>query len=121
MYRQDLMMATLNTLRSGKAMEEASEALNNAVNAARDTNKAAEIKLTIKIKPDGFGRYQITDEITAKIPKLPKPTTLLWGTPEGNLQRTDPDQNELDLRVVSDAAKPKTLQPEQAVPAKIVS
>lgn len=121
MVRQDLFSYTINNMRRGELQNELSEQLNEAVQACQLTNKMAKVTLTIDIKPNGGGTYFLVDNITAKIPKLPKNSTLMWGTPEGNLHITDPAQGELELRVVNEPPQPvKTIQ-QDTTPIKSVS
>lgn len=121
-YRQDLFLDTVRQLRNGKTQDELSEAINELVQACRDTGKAGELVLKIKINPDkgGNGQYFLSDEVNVKKPKYERSKTLMFGTPEGNLQRTDPNQHELPLRSVNaDTAAVKTVT-EQQQPAKVV-
>jgi hypothetical protein len=66
------------------------------VQRAIDTGKAAEITLKIKIKPEANGKQVfILDEIKSKIPQFAREQTILFPTPEGNLQREDPRQTSI--------------------------
>lgn len=112
-YREDLYIHTVNQLRSGKTAAELSEKLNTVVRACRDTQKVGEITLRLKVKPDkgDTGQYFIEDTVTAKTPEFERGKTIMWGTPEGNLQRTDPNQGELELRTVPDDAQQPRVVP----------
>lgn len=101
-YRQDLALEVIKQLRGGRTQEELSEGINQLVQECRKTGKKGQITLKIDIKPDkgDSGQYFITDEIKIKEPTFERGQTLMWGTPEGNLQRTDPNQGELDLKAV---------------------
>ena len=106
--RQDLFTHVINNLRYGAAQEELSEALNNCVNRSRETGKQSVLTLTIKIKPNGStGQYHLSEEVKSNLPSLDKGETIMFGTPEGNLQREDPAQTSLDLQPVPDD-KPTT-------------
>lgn len=108
--RPDLFNATVAQLNNGRTQQELSEALNELVQACRDTNKVGEITLKIKVRPDGAsGQYFLEDQMNVNLPKFDRAKTLFFGTPEGNLQRTDPAQHELDVRAVQDAT-PQTKQ-----------
>ncbi|MDO6806775.1 hypothetical protein Q4595_30230, partial [Wenyingzhuangia sp. 1_MG-2023] len=73
------------------------------VQACRDTNKVGELTLKIKVRPDGnSGQYFLEDQVSINAPKPERGKTLFFGTPEGNLSRTDPNPGELKLRDVSD-------------------
>lgn len=91
----------LPDIRFGEAVRELTEKMTELVEAVGNTNKGGQLTLTIKLKPGGGGAIEITDEIRAKIPELPRGTSLFFATPEGNLERNDPRQAELDgLRCV---------------------
>jgi len=109
--RPDLFAFTMSQLRNGSAGVEASELLNECVTRARETGKPAELLIKIKIKPDGAGagQYFLEDTISNKLPKQERSKTLFFGTPDGNLQRNDPNQRSLDLRAV-DEEKPVELK-----------
>ena len=109
--RPDLFIHTVNTLLHGSTAVELSEKLTECVEAARQTGKKATLTLTLNIKPIGrdTGQYEIRDDVKAKIPQLDKGMTLMFGTPEGNLQREDPRQKKLDLKIADDP-KPETLK-----------
>jgi hypothetical protein len=113
--RPDLFNATVAQLNNGRTQQELSEALNELVQACRDTNKVGEITLKIKVRPDGAsGQYFLEDQMNVTLPKFDRAKTLFFGTPEGNLQRTDPAQAELDVRAVQDATpQAKTLNDER--------
>ena len=112
--REDLFLFVVGQLRYGATQAELSEMLNECVNRARDTGKTATLTLTLKIVPDakGEGTYRIEDRSVHKLPSFERGTTIMFGTPDGNLLREDPRQRALDLRQVSDD-RPATLkQPE---------
>jgi len=101
--RPDLFIHTIGLMRYGATGDELSEALHECVERARETGKQAELLLSIKIKPNGTsGQYELRDTLKTKLPELDKGSTLVFGTPEGNLTREDPQQRELDLRQVRD-------------------
>ena len=100
-HRPDLFRALFGELRYGQTEIEANEALAAAIKAAQDTGKASEIVLRIRIKPKNNGQYFIEDEVKSKLPKLPQEDIIMFGSPEGNLQRDDPRQRKLEFRDVS--------------------
>lgn len=107
-HRADLFLHTVSELRSGRTQQELSETLNDLVGKCRDTGKKGAITLKISIIPDkgDTGQYFLTDTITTKEPEFERGQTIMWGTPDGNLQRTDPSQGELNLRAVSEEQTP---------------
>lgn len=102
MSRPDLFSFTLNQLRAGKTQEELSAKLNELVKACSETSSKGEITLTITVRPDkgDSGQYFLRPIIKLKKPEYAISDTLFWGTPDGNLQRHDPAQGDLDLRIV---------------------
>ena len=78
--------------------EEATEALNDLVHATTETGKAGELNLKIKMRPIGgkAGQMELDTDVKVKLPQPTKGKTILFTTPENNLQRTDPKQQTLD-------------------------
>jgi len=121
-YRSDLFAFTLAQLRGGKTQEELSEELNQLIQDCRATGAKGEITLTICVRPDkgDTGQYFLRPSIKTKSPKFAVGDTLFWGTPEGNLQRHDPAQGELSLKVAPEPYKaPKMLDEPQAAVKQI--
>lgn len=118
-YRQDLYTFIVGQIRGGKTQEELSEKLNKLVQDCRNTGKKGELTLTVQIRPDkgDSGQYFVTPSIKTKSPEFAPGETIFWGTPEGNLQRTDPAQHELPLKVVDEQPKaPRFVdEPPQAI------
>ena len=110
--RPDLFMHTVNNLLFGATSVELSEELNACVDAARLTGKQATLSLTLKIKPVGHnsGQYEIIDTVKASLPKYEKGKTLLFGTPEGNLQRENPRQPDISGLREADTNLPRTFK-----------
>lgn len=101
--RQDLFNHVINNMRYGALQDELSEAINECVNRSRETNKQSVLTLVVKIKPNGnTGQYTLADQIKTSLPCLDKGETIMFGTPEGNLQRDDPMQKSLDLKTADD-------------------
>lgn len=100
---------TLREIRAGNCLDELSVHLNDLVAAVRNTGKAGDVTLKLKISPAGSGKVeaiQVDDTITLRMPELPKPSTLFFTTEDNNLSRIDPRQKEMVLRVAEDAATP---------------
>lgn len=103
-FDEKLFISTVSNLRSGKTQLELSEELSCLVQACRDTGRQGKITFTLTIKPDkgDSGQYFLVDEIKCQKPKFERGQTLFWGTPDGNLQRTDPNQGEFEFKRVQD-------------------
>lgn len=80
----------------GRAHDEASERLREAVQAVKDTGKAASVKVELTIKPiDKIpNAYKIVDKVTASIPEDPR-TSMWFADDQNGLHRTDPNQGRL--------------------------
>lgn len=87
---------TLNTLRFGTLNDDMSQALQELTNKCADTGKAGTLTLTLSLKPGKGGQIEVFDEIKLKLPKEEKGSTLMFATPEGNLQREDPRQLKIE-------------------------
>jgi hypothetical protein len=92
----------LGDVRAGELNEELTAKLTELVTAVQNTGKAGSITLRITITPTKSLAVEIDDDVSVKLPKLAKPTTLLFPTVEGNLQVQNPLQKTLDLKVVDD-------------------
>lgn len=86
---------TLNALRFGTLSDELTDALQQLTNKCADTGRAGTITLTLALKPGKGGQIEVFDDIKVKLPKEERGSSLMFATPEGNLQREDPRQHEL--------------------------
>ena len=95
---------TLREIRRGEILDDCADELAKAVKSVDETGKAAKLTIELTIKPAAkvAGTYVISDRIRTKLPELPAGETILFGTPEGNLQVRDPNQQEIELKSVSD-------------------
>lgn len=106
--REDLYLHTLKALGYGETLQEMSVRLDACVQAAKHTGKAAELTLTLKIKPKAAGTQVFIEEvIKEKIPKFDREETILFTVthPDGStdLVRNDPKQDTIPgMRVVGD-------------------
>jgi len=94
---------TLATLKHGALADELGEALAGLLVECRKTMRKGKLILELEIKPGKAGQVEIFDKVTIKAPPVERDSTVLFDTPEGNLQRDDPSQKTLPgIRVVSD-------------------
>jgi hypothetical protein len=99
---------TLNSLRFGQVTHDLTDAMAALVQACTETGKAGSITLVLKMVPGKSGQVEIEDKITSKPPKFDQSTTIMFVTPEGNLQRTDPRQADLPGLRVAETVNPET-------------
>ena len=88
--------ATINALRFGELHDELDKSLATLVDACSDTGKVGELTLKIKLKPGKGGQIEVIDDVKIKAPVHERGTTLMFATPEGELQREDPRQMRID-------------------------
>jgi len=94
---------TLRGLRGGAALAEASDELTKLVAAVRHTGKKGRLTLAIDVEPASAGDsvvLQLRDDLTVKMPRLPKGGSIFFAAEDGTLQRSDPRQKEFQLREV---------------------
>jgi len=83
---------TLVQLRFGELHDDLTEALNELVRKVDTTQKAGKLVLSLTVKAGKGGQIEIADDLKLTLPKTEKATSILFATPEGNLQRQDPRQ-----------------------------
>ena len=101
---------TLRDIEAGGLLDELSETQHSLVDAIRQTGKGGELTIKLTYKPDGSGQMTIKADVKAKEPILARGTSLFFLTPEGNLTRRDPRQQDLTLRTVSEEQAPDKLR-----------
>lgn len=94
---------TLRDIEFGGVLDELAESQQEIVDAVVDTGKKGTLTLTIDYKPNSRGQLMVTAQVNKKLPKMQRPSSLFFITPENNLTRKDPRQPDLDgLRQVVD-------------------
>jgi len=89
--------------RKGALGNEMAEALRQVVHAVSETGKSGSVTITINVKPAGAseGVMEVTDKVTTKLPENVKSGTIMYVTPNLELQTQDPNQTTLELKQVS--------------------
>lgn len=101
---------TLTAIRFGKLQEELSAKLNELTTACTAEGKGGKLVLTLALKPGKAGQVEILDDVKLTLPPQEHGSTLMFATPEGNLQREDPRQMQLEgLRAVAAPAPLKEI------------
>lgn len=105
---------TLGRLQGGLFLSECSDKLAELVRGVDETGKAGKLTITLELKK-ASGAIEVVAKVTNKTPE-PKPDSdLLWPTVEGNLSLDNPNQRQLDLRMVDPpprAAELRNVDPE---------
>tara|TARA_R110002167_G_scaffold91458_1_gene246128 strand:+ start:192070 stop:192435 length:366 start_codon:yes stop_codon:yes gene_type:complete len=97
---------TLSHLERGGLNDELTEELAAVVKAVRDSGKKGEVtlKLNVALMKGTEDTVIIGSTVTAKVPQLDRPSTIMFSTFDGDLLRDDPRQISMDLKTV--ASKP---------------
>lgn len=88
---------TMRDVRGGEVLEDLSNKLQELVAAVQSTGGSGELSLKISVKPmkGSTEAVVVTDDIKCKTPVLKSAGTVMFPTPEGNLQRNHPKQDDL--------------------------
>lgn len=94
----------LREYRRGRAVDLASQRLAELIMAVDETNKAGELTIKIKIKPQKGGGSEKTMhiDVKSKVPEMDLPEAVFFSDAEGNLHRSDPAQEEMRFRDAND-------------------
>ena len=100
--RSRTFIDAIRVLRYGALSDELTKELQRVVLACADTGRKGTLTLKLSIKPGKAGQLEIGDSVSVKLPEPERAVSLLFATPDGNLQREDPRQLSLEgVRVVS--------------------
>ena len=93
----------LRELAGGQTYDEINGALQEVVEAVRQTRKSGALTIKLNIKPNGEHAVMITDTVISKVPEATRGETLFFVDASGGLLRDDPRQEKLPLRSVGSA------------------
>lgn len=87
----------LRDYRKGKAVDQITTALSELVRAVDETHKGGTLSIKITVKPEADGGNQKTMSIAVDMKKpLPSiPDAIFFSDDEGDLHRSDPNQQEM--------------------------
>ena len=89
---------TLRDVRAGAVIDDLAEKFQELVLAVETTGKGGSLTLKLEVKPfkgTSEGAVVVTDHLGLKKPCIETSGTVLFATPEGNLQRNHPRQESL--------------------------
>lgn len=94
----------LEQIEFGGVSQQATDELNDLIHAITETGKSGSMTLTIKIKPIGnTGQVEIDADVKAKQPAPTRGKTLMFCTPDNNMQRENLRQQSIEgLRTVDE-------------------
>lgn len=108
---------TLKNLRGGAVLDEIGDELANLTRHVRETGRAGKLTITLTVSPVKKGQgdiVTIADEVRAKLPKLERPSTVLYTDETGGLSRKDPRQPDLPMAPVLSITRPASTGTEGA-------
>lgn len=93
------LMEVLGQIRGGAAVNDAAKDFLELCQRVRATGKPGSLTLTIKVNPDknDFDVYEVTPDVTVKLPKVARAKGLFYMTPDAQLVREDPKQAKLEF------------------------
>lgn len=92
---------TLCRLGGGDTVSEMEDDLAKLARLCLTQNGKGKLVLTLNVKVDGLRRLEITPEIKTTLPKEKAQGSVLFATESGQLVSRNPEQPELDLKVVN--------------------
>lgn len=114
----NMIITTLQGIRKGSKVIEASEKLAKLVKACEDTGRKGEMTMKISLVPNGdAASMKVKCTIDVKAPKEDEKPSIFFTGENGELMREHPKQPELALRVVEGGAKAEEPQVVQAAAA----
>lgn len=98
---------TLRDIRGGAVLDDLAEEMQKLVDAVASTGKGGSLTLKLDIKPMAQfdGAVVVTDDIKTALPKLSSNGTVMFTTPEGNLSRKNPKQDDLPGLTIAQPTK----------------
>jgi len=102
---------TLREMRHGRSLGELSEELSKLIEAVKLTGKAGTLTYKLTVKPASAGdsiTVQLDDDLTCKVPRLARGSSIFFVGDNNRLQRSDPRQREFAITAVT---KPGELPP----------
>lgn len=97
---------TLREIGGGKFAEELNQEFQKLVLAVKDVGRSGSLSVTIKLKPNRGGAFEIEHDYNVKSPQFERPTDIMFVTSDGALVRNNPAQGTLPLRDVTPAPSP---------------
>jgi DnaJ-class molecular chaperone len=104
---------TVAQINAGASQDELSRSMAELLTAVRATGKAGSLTYTIEVKPASRGdivTVKLSDTIKLKMPKGERPETIFYINEDGGLQRNDPRQQDMEIRVAQDAPEPREVR-----------
>lgn len=112
-------LQTLQDHHYGFTADEATQALQDCIQASERTGKATELVLKVKIKPESKaqGRYAVMVDVNTKLPAKEREAAVMFVGPNGDLTTRDPRQMEIEgIRVVDNGVSGALRVEEQRAP-----
>jgi hypothetical protein len=98
------IVASLCRISNGDLLAGMDEDLSELIKSVQTLGEKGHITLKLTVAPGGMKKVKIDPTLTKKIPTEKAESSILYASSEGQLLLRDPDQPELDLRIIEDAA-----------------
>lgn len=97
----------IREIQSGGFNDELTDTMTEVVNAVRRSGKAGKISVTLQFKPRGDSnqQFEVVPTVKGVIPEPGRPITLFFVNDDDGLQRDDPRQHDLGLRMSGPATE----------------
>lgn len=98
--------------RSGQTNEQISDRLHELIDTVVEQDKGGSLTIKISLKPRGRGdegAYDVTVDTSLTLPKPPPLSSILYATPNGDLTRQNPHQQEMELREIPPSSPHRSL------------
>lgn len=103
---QAQVIASLCRIGGGDFIAELDEDLQTLVSSCITLGKKGKLVITLAVEPNSFKKLAIKPKIDLRAPKVETVQSILYATEKGQLLTRDPDQMEMDLKVVSMPEQP---------------
>ena len=103
---------TLNQMCDGEVASQLSAELTRIVCAVQETGNPGELIFKMRVKPAsaGVSALVVAADISVKLPKEDKPSSLFFSDKEGRLLRENPAQLKLPYRVVAEEKRAAAIE-----------
>lgn len=91
---------TLGEVNGGQFLGELTDEMYALIKAVQETKKAGKLTITLSVKPTGRDVVSVAADFSSKKPEEGRPETTFFIAKDGSLQRRDPNQPDLPLRIV---------------------
>ena len=111
-------LRTVAQFDKGTSTNDASLKLAELIKTVRATGRGGKLTFELTVAPASRGSIntlKLVGEVKVKLPKLPAPECIMFATDDNTLQKSDPNQTEMPLRVAEAPEMPAPREVRDAV------